>query len=332
MDYAIEAEHVSKSFGNVSAIRDFSLKIPNKKIFCLLGPSGSGKTTAIRMMLGVYVPDAGTLSVLGENPVALGATRYEHIGYMPQLFVLYPTLTISENLNFVGQLYGMSLRNRRQRIRDVLEFLDLWEHRGKTANDISGGMQRRLMLAAALLHQPDLLFMDEPTAGLDPILRTRLWNEFRRLNDAGTTLIVTTQYVAEAEYCDTVAILTDGELAAVGPPDELRQRALGGEIIEVHVPNGVTRSVVETLEADDRVISVDSTRYNLLHLCVNNASAAMPAVMNLLQENNVDVEEIDDVDLPFDEVFVRLVEQHRADHDGTPVVTPPRTVNSLRGQ
>lgn len=332
MDYAIEAEQVSKSFGDVSAIRNFTLGIPSQEIFCLLGPSGSGKTTAIRMMLGVYVPDAGRLSVLGEDPIALGATRYERIGYMPQLFVLYPTLTINENLNFVGQLYGLSLRDRRRRIREVLDFLQLWEHRGKTANNISGGMQRRLMLAASLLHQPDLLFMDEPTAGLDPILRTRLWKEFRRLNEAGTTLVVTTQYVSEAEYCDTVAILSDGELAAVGSPDELRQRALGGEIIEVHVPNGVTRSVVETLEADDRVISVDSTRYDQLQLCVTNASTAMPAVMNLLQTNNVDVAEIDDVDLPFDEVFVRLVEQFRADRDGRAVASSPLSANSLRGQ
>lgn len=332
MNYAIVAERISKSFGNVSAIRDVTLNIPSKEIFCLLGPSGSGKTTAIRMMLGVYVPDAGTLSVLGENPVALEATRYEHIGYMPQLFVLYPTLTINENLNFVGQLYGMSLRDRRHRIREVLDFLQLWEHRGKTANTISGGMQRRLMLAAALLHQPDLLFMDEPTAGLDPILRTRLWKEFRRLNEAGTTLILTTQYVSEAEYCDTVAILTDGELAAVGSPDELRQRALGGEIIEVHVPSGVTRTVVELLEADHRVTSVDSTRYDRLQLCVTNASAAMPAVMNLLQKHNIDVAEIDDIDLPFDEVFVRLVEQFRADRDGKVGVSAPLTANSLRGQ
>lgn len=332
MDYAIVAEHISKSFGNVSAIRDFSLNIPSKEIFCLLGPSGSGKTTAIRMMLGVYVPDAGSLSVLGENPVALGASRYERIGYMPQLFVLYPTLTISENLNFVGQLYGMSLRDRRRRIHDVLDFLQLWEHRGKTANKISGGMQRRLMLAAALLHQPDLLFMDEPTAGLDPILRTRLWKEFRRLNEAGTTLVVTTQYVSEAEYCDTVAILTDGELAAVGSPDDLRTQALGGEIIEVHVPNGVTRRVVETLEADDRVVSVDSTRYDLIRLCVNNAGAAMPAVVALLQKHDIEVEEIDDVDLPFDEVFVRLVEQHRTDRDGTQTAVPPLSANSLKGK
>lgn len=332
MNYAIVAERISKSFGKVSAIHDVTLKVPTKEIFCLLGPSGSGKTTAIRMMLGVYVPDAGTLSVLGENPVELEVTRHERIGYMPQLFVLYPTLTINENLNFVGQLYGMSLRDRRRRIREVLDFLQLWEHRGKTANNISGGMQRRLMLAAALLHEPDLLFMDEPTAGLDPILRTRLWKEFRRLNEAGTTLIITTQYVSEAEYCDIVAILTDGELAAVGSPNELRQRALGGEIIEVHVPAGVTRDVVEALEADTRVVSVDSTRYDQLRLCVTNASAAMPAVMNLLQRHNVDVEEIDDVDLPFDEVFVRLVEQFRTDRDGQVAVAPPLTTTSLKGQ
>lgn len=192
---------------------------------------------------------------------------------------------------------------------------------GKTAGQISGGMQRRVMLAAALLHEPALPFMDEPTAGLDPILRTRLWQEFRRLNDAGTTLIVTTQYVSEAEYCDQIAILSDGTLAAAGTPHELRRRALGGEIVKVHAP-GFNRAVVEALEQHERVISVETPSYDQMRITVDKAGQAMPILLAILQNHNVTVESIDDVDPTFDEVFVRLVETYRA---GRPDAALPRS-------
>jgi len=321
----IAADGVGKAFGRTWAVRDLTFAVPRGQIFCLLGPSGSGKTTTMRMMLGVYVPDQGTLTVLGHPPADFRGTLHQRIGYMPQLFVLYPTLTVEENLNFVGLVYGLGLRHRRRRIREVLELVELWPDRRKTAGQISGGMQRRVALAAALLHTPELLFVDEPTAGIDPILRVKFWEEFRRLNEAGTTLVVTTQYVTEAEYCDQVAILSNGMLAALGSPLELRQRALGGEVIEVRA-SGFTRSAITAIQAQAGVLAVESPSFDLLKVTVADAAAAVPILLALLQQHGVAVESVDDVDPSFDEVFVRLVQQHRAAQDDPARVAPPVSI------
>ncbi len=309
----IDAKSVSKRFGHVWAVRDLTLEVPRGEIFCLLGPSGSGKTTTIRMMLGLYMPDSGQMSVFGRPSKAIKQALHHRIGYMPQFFVLHPTLTIQENLNFVGMLYGLNLRRRRQRIRELLEFLELWEHRHTTTSRISGGMRRRLALAAALIHEPELLFLDEPTAGIDPILRSKLWKEFRRLNEAGTTLLVTTQYVGEAEYTDQVAILSGGELVALGSPHELRQRALGGEIIEIQTTGqmGFTASLMETIRECPCTVKVESPKFNLLRLTVTDSATALPTIMSLLQEHGVTAQSAESVVPAFDDAFVRLVEQHR---------------------
>jgi ABC-2 type transport system ATP-binding protein len=313
-DFVIEAEAVSKRFGHLWAVRDLTLRIPRNRIFCLLGPSGSGKTSTIRMMLGVYRPDSGTLTVWGKPTRDIKQALHHRIGYLPQFFVLHPTLTIEENLNFVGMLYGLRLRQRRRRIRELLEWLELWPYRHKVASRISGGMRRRLSLAAALIHEPELLFLDEPTAGIDPILRTKLWKEFRRLSQLGTTLIVTTQYVVEAEYGDDVAILSSGELAALGTPRELRRQALGGDTIEVHTTGntGFTADLMETLKSCTGVVKLASPAFNALRVTAVDSASALPKIMACLQENGIEIETVSSVIPAFDDAFVRLVEQHRA--------------------
>ena len=152
---------------------------------------------------------------------------------MPQSFTLYPDLTVRENVDFVASLFGMLWRSRRRRTREVLQLVDLWDVRGRRAGRLSGGMQRRLELAGALVHDPALLFLDEPTAGIDPLLRGRVWDELHRLRDEGRTLLVTTQYVNEAESCDQVALIAEGRLIALATPDELRRQAAGGDVIEI---------------------------------------------------------------------------------------------------
>jgi ABC-2 type transport system ATP-binding protein len=313
-EFVIEAESVSKRFGHIWAVRELTLQIPRNRIFCLLGPSGSGKTTTIRMMLGVYRPDSGTLTVWGKPTKDIKQALHHRIGYLPQFFVLHPTLTIEENLNFVGMLYGLGLGQRRRRIRELLEWLELWPYRHKLANRISGGMRRRLSLAAALIHEPELLFLDEPTAGIDPILRAKLWKEFRRLNQMGTTLVVTTQYVVEAEYGDYVAILSAGELAALGTPRELRKRALGGDTIEVHTTGhtGFTADLMQALAACPHVVKVASPGFDLLRVTVTDSATALPGIVACLQQHGVEIQTIASIIPSFDDAFVQLVEQYRA--------------------
>ena len=230
---AVVIDGVSVNFPDQLALDDISLVVPAGAILGLIGPSGAGKTTTIRLLTGALVPTGGTVTVLGEEPRQFRRQTRERIGYMPQSFTLYPDLTVRENVDFVGSLFGMLFLSRRRRTKEVLQLVDLWDVRSRRAGRLSGGMQRRLELACALVHDPALLFLDEPTAGIDPILRNTIWTELHRLRDAGRTLIVTTQYVNEAESCDRVALIANGRLLALATPDDLRREAVGGDIVVV---------------------------------------------------------------------------------------------------
>ena len=217
-------------------IRHLDLEVRPGTIFGLVGPSGAGKTTAVRLLLGLLPPQEGELEVLGRSPATFTSDERARIGYLPQHVPLYPELSLRHNLNMVASLYGMPWRGRfwpkgrrgkaaRRRIAELLDLMDLDDRAGTRLGQASGGEQRRLALAAALVHDPDLVVLDEPTAGIDPVLRKRLWEVFGDLRDEGRTLVVTTQYVEESAHCDLVGVLVDGHVAHVGTPDELRRRA-----------------------------------------------------------------------------------------------------------
>jgi ABC-2 type transport system ATP-binding protein len=303
----VRLDGVSKSFGQSRVVRDLSFEVHCGQIFGLIGPSGCGKTTTIRLILGVYRPTSGTISVQGLEPHRAPREAHENLGYMPQLFVLYPNLTINQTLNFMGSVYGLSREYRRERVEKVLALVGLGEHRKKQANKISGGMQRRLELACALLHEPSILFFDEPTAGIDPVLRARFWEHFRALRDEGNTLFITTQYVTEAEYCDKVALMDEGELVALGSPKELRRKALGGEVIDIQAPGfaPASLSALRNLEGVRRVsvLSVDRIR-----VYVDSAADGLPHLLNTLEDHDIDVSSAQEYNPSFDEIFVRLLE------------------------
>ncbi|HEY0583915.1 MAG TPA: ABC transporter ATP-binding protein, partial [Chloroflexota bacterium] len=241
----VSMEGVSRRYGDVDALDNVTLQVPAGAILGVIGPSGSGKTTMIRLLTGTLEPTAGQLRVLGQVPRKFTRHAREKIGYMPQHFVLYEELTTAENVSFVASLFGLLWPKRGRRVNEVLKLVDLWDARGRRARQLSGGMQRRLELACALVHEPVLLFVDEPTAGLDPMLRQKIWAEFRRLREVGRTLVVTTQYVGEAEYCDAVAVLAHGRLIALATPEELRRMALGGEVLEIQTARAFDASVLD---------------------------------------------------------------------------------------
>ena len=306
----VRTRGLTKKFGDEVAVREVTLDIPPGMIFGFIGPSGSGKTTTIRLLNGFYTPSAGEVQVLGQAPITFNQSTQERIGYMPQLFVLYPELTVWENLNFAASIYGLGFR-RKKRLRELLEFVELTGHEHKLASKISGGMQRRLSLAATLVHNPQLIFLDEPTAGIDPVLRRKFWDHFKMLQREGRTLFVTTQYVGEAAYCDLVAVMSRGRLLIVGTPEELRRAAFGGEVVDLNTARRLDYRTVQYIAGlpfvQDR--SVTRTQENGLRIIVDEASTAMPELVNWAQQSNIELISIEEYLPPFDDVFVELVEK-----------------------
>ena len=182
---AVQMDNVSKRFGDVNAVSNVTLDVPQGTIFGFIGPSGCGKTTTVRLLIGNYAATEGVVTVLGKSPDEFGRNDQKRIGYMPQLFILYPELTVWENLNFTASLYGYKM-DRTARLNELLELVELKGHEKKKAGNISGGMQRRLSLASTLIHNPELIFLDEPTAGIDPVLRRKFWDHFQTLKQEGS--------------------------------------------------------------------------------------------------------------------------------------------------
>jgi ABC-2 type transport system ATP-binding protein len=311
-DAAILVDGARKRFGNAVALDGISLSVPTGTILGLIGPSGSGKTTTVRLLTGALTPDHGTVRVLGEEPRRFRRQTRARIGYMPQQFTLYPDLTAAENVDFMASMFGLLWLRRRRRVREALQIVDLWDARKRRASALSGGMQRRLELACALVHDPALYFLDEPTAGIDPILRGRVWEELHRLKDAGRTLLVTTQYVNEAEECDTVALIAHGRLLALATPDDLRREAVGGDMIEVETTDPFDGEVLRKLP---EVRDVRTQGPRTFQVVVDEAGAATPAVVDAISEAGGDVAVAREVRPSFDDVFAELVERDARSRD-----------------
>ena len=311
---AVKATDIGRKFADQEAVKGLSFEVERGTIFGIVGPSGGGKTTTMRMLLGVLRPTSGELTVLDREPHRFRRRDRERLGYMPQHFVLFPELSVHENLDFAASVYGMSWFGRGKRLRRVLDLVELWDVRKRTAAQLSGGMQRRLQLACTLVHNPEVIFLDEPTAGIDPVLRARFWEHFRELRDGGRTLIVTTQYVTEAEYCDRVLVLKEGQHVADGTPEEIRRQAMGGEVVTVSGPNLPTHAttVARSVEGVDSVHWAGQDRIDVI---VEDAGIAVPLLMDALREANIEVQEVSEQHPSFDDVFVRLMEDDRVQGD-----------------
>jgi ABC-2 type transport system ATP-binding protein len=221
---AISARNVVKRFEQMKALDDLTMDIPAGVTYCLLGPNGSGKTTFIRAAVGLLNLDGGALDVLGR-PVSKVQEIYQAVGYMTQHKALYPDLTVQENLEFYAGLYSLSRQRREERITELLKMVDLSDHKSRLAGALSGGMYQRLSLACTLIHEPQLLLLDEPTVGVDPRLRQTFWEYFGRLAKEGKTVLITTHLMDEAQRCQLVGYMRAGRMAAEGSPEEIMRLA-----------------------------------------------------------------------------------------------------------
>ena len=223
-DHIIETEHLSRRFGNLVAVRDVSLAVRRGEIFGVLGPNGAGKSTTIRMLCGILDPTGGHGRVVGLDIRRDAEAIKQRIGYMTQRFSLYEDLTVEENLRFYAGIYGVPRERRRARIEAVLTAAGLTGRRNQLAGTLSGGWKQRVALASSTIHEPPLLFLDEPTAGVDPVSRREFWDQIHRIAAHGTTVLLTTHYMDEAERCHRLAFIFRGELLDVGTPDEIVAR------------------------------------------------------------------------------------------------------------
>ena len=304
----VQIDHASKTFDDVVAVEDLSLHVARGTVLGVIGPSGAGKTTTIRMISGAIRPDSGSVRVLGENPYEFDRRTRESIGYMPQLFVLYPDLTAQRE----PQLHGRAVRHPAVAPRSTASArCSSWSTCGTRV--VVGRRRCRAACSAAWswparwFIRPTLLILDEPTAGIDPILRTRIWQEIARLRETGVTVLVTTQYVSEAEYCDAVALISEGELIAHATPTDLRRLALGGEVIEVgtHEPLDLRR-----LPQIPGVASIRQTDARQFLVVAQDAGLANPLINDAVEQAGGTVEFSREYRPTFDEVFAALVTSH----------------------
>lgn len=307
---AVSIQGATKRFGDEFALQDVTITVREGAILGIIGPSGAGKTTFVRLLTGALAPSEGEIRVMGEDPLHFKRTTRERIGYMPQSFTLYPDLSTRENVDFVASLFGLLWWRRRRRTRQVLELVDLWSVRNRRAGKLSGGMQRRLELATALVHDPQIMFLDEPTAGIDPLLRTAIWQELSRLRDAGRTLLVTTQYVGEAEQCDAVLLISDGRVVAAGTPDDLRRSAIGGDIVEIETKAPLDAAVLRNVPGIQRL---EQRGPNQIRATVADASTSLPELVEAVNTAGGEVSAAAEARPSYDEVFAVLVERARAE-------------------
>ena len=305
--FAITASGLARHFGSLIAVKDFDLQIPTGSIYGFLGPNGSGKSTTIRMLCGLLTPSSGSASVLGLDTRKDSEKLKQKIGYMTQKFSLYEDLTVKENLQFVGEIYAMARKERRFRVNELLQEFNLNRQVKQRVGTLSGGQKQRLSLAAATLHKPRILFLDEPTSAVDPQNRRDFWEKLFEMAELGTTILVSTHLMDEAARCHSLAILDEGVKVADGTPKELGN-SISSHVIEVTAdePNAARQSLANK----DGVTSITQLGFRLRVLMPKEISNPLEQVKSRLKRAQIDAR-VEQVFPDLEDVFVSLTELRR---------------------
>jgi len=308
-EHPIVVEHLTKTFGDFVAVDDVSFYVNRGEVYGWLGPNGAGKTTTIRMMLGLLVPTSGQATVLGFDAATEAKKMQAHVGYMSQRFTLYNDLTARENIRFYGQAYGLSRRELRTRQEEILEMAGLVGREETLTANLSGGWKQRLALGCAIVHHPDVIFLDEPTAGVDPISRREFWDLIYGMAEEGVTILVTTHYMDEAELCQRVGFLSRGRLIALDTPDQLKNTQMRGQVLEINVddPDRAMR-LLKSVQAEGLMPFDEVAMYGAqIHAVVPDAEASIPQVRAHLERADVKVESVEWIAPTLEDVFISAV-------------------------
>ncbi len=302
-DCAVSVENLTRRFGDFVAVDNVDLKIPRGEIYGFLGPNGAGKSTTIRMLCGLLVPTEGKGTVAGYDILSRSDDIKNNIGYMSQKFSLYDDLTIDENIDFFSGIYGVYREKKGERKEFILEMAGLVDRRKTITRELPGGFKQRLALGCAILHEPPILFLDEPTSGVDPVSRRSFWEMINGMSKAGTTVFVTTHYMDEAEYCHRLGLIYRGKLIAQGKPSELKGRYMTMDVLEIEV-----LKVVEAMKILEKNGFQAAIFGSSLHAVVENAVDTIPCIEDLFHRYNISLISIKKIIPSLEDVFVTLVE------------------------
>lgn len=303
---SVSVDNLTRKFGDFTAVNKVSFDVSKGQIFGFLGPNGAGKSTVIRMLCGLLKPTSGGGTVAGYDVSTQAEDIKKHIGYMSQKFSLYEDLTVEENITFYGGIYGLGGKNLRERMDWAIGMAGLSQHRRHMTAILSGGWKQRLSLACAILHEPPVVFLDEPTSGVDPLSRRRFWDLIYEMSDHGVTVFITTHYMEEAEYCDRIALIFQGKIIANGTPLELKTEMMHEQILDVQCP--YPQNVIEQLERLPEVRDVALFGAGL-HAVVDDAGKAKDAIIRELQKIGHSFSRIEKITPTMEDVFISLIEE-----------------------
>ena len=304
-NHAVQTVDLTKKYGDFTDVDQINFTVKRGEIFGFLGPNAAGKTTTKRMLMGLLPPTSGQVTVLGFDSEAQKKEVHQRIGYMSQRFSLYNDLTVAENLNFFGRAYGVRGRHLEERRADILKMAGLQGREKELTKNLSGGWRQRLALGCAILHKPEMLFLDEPTAGVDPISRRDFWDLLYALSNEGRTIFVTTHYMDEAEHCHRLVFIQNGRLAAVGSPEEIKKEKMEGQVLEIDCSNVAT--AVKTLR--DSGLFQEVALYGAqIHVVTDNPQGHDPVhqekIKELLAAEEITIHSMAVIEPSLEDVFI----------------------------
>ena len=305
-DYAIEVKNLTKRFGRFTAVDHVSFAVKPGEVFGFLGANGAGKSTTIRMLCGLLESSEGTALVDGFDINKEPELVKSSIGYMSQKFSLYEDLTVEENINFYGRVYGMTNNTIKERKQWVYEIANLHGREKSITGTLSGGWKQRLALGCAVLHQPGIVFLDEPTSGVDPVMRRKFWELIYELSSKGVTILVTTHFLEEAEYCNDIILINAGKIIAGGSPRELKENYIKTPILEIQCSNVIEAMSLIEKEPWALETSVFGT---FLHVSVPEEASARTDIRRLLDTNNITLNKVEHITPSLEDVFIYLLDQ-----------------------